>query len=531
MNMARGVRENWAAVAERWCDRPVRLAFVFLGLIALLKFPTLVVPPVWDEAFSVFPAAAWLARHGFAWLDLMGQPGYLDAGPNCHALSLATAWTAAAYRLFDMDLPLVWVALHLWNWVLGAAALAAAVRLFRLVAPASVALAAGAACLFYPLFHVQIGVMYLETPLLCAATLSALALARGQWLPAALGAFLATAVKESGVVLAGALAAALVTSGRGWSRFARAAFVAGPPAVLAVLGVTASEMTAGNVAGGLKLSGAWGRVTCAFWSVCDNFLSTVPDLTVLLCFGLLASACMALLGMIRAARGRPPSASRPEGEAGRVVEHVAGWIVFLMIVFHFIVFALVSGDFSFLPRYAVPVVPFLGILLIKALRSLRCPPQIVAGLLSALALLGLVNRGGCFYPEPRRRCPAVAERSEEYLDAFRTYRDGIRDGLAGLPDDARLFCGLPEYALLRNPDLGYTPRRFTGLINSIRAPPGKADPVYAVVGYPFLGGQRVRGFLAWAEGNPAFRVRTVYRGGYGMFEFGVVEVTAARGEP
>ena len=72
-----------------------RLFCIWLGIVVLLKWPTLTEPPVWDAAFGLFPAAAELANNGFNLPNLLQQPTYQNGGPNCHAESLVTWITAA----------------------------------------------------------------------------------------------------------------------------------------------------------------------------------------------------------------------------------------------------------------------------------------------------------------------------------------------------------------------------------------------------------------------------------------------------
>ncbi len=522
-------RPPLAAAVGAWlarlADRPGPLWWSCLAAIALLKFREVGLPPVWDAAFSVFPAAGWLTRHGFDWNELLRQPGYMDGGPNCHAMSLVTAYTAVVLKLAGSPAR-AWVVLHLVTWLLGTTALTASVRIARRLFSAPVALAFGFLCLCWPLILAQLGQMYLEIPLLCAAAVGALALLRGQWLVASLAVLLATSVKESGVIVAGALAGALLTArGADWRAWAKAAGVAGPSVVMALISLTRSAGS-GLAAPGRPSAGLLDRAAMAFWLEYDNFLVAVPDLLWLLVAAGLLAAAAAVLGAVRRLRGAGARTVGTLAVGGGVAAYdVVVWLVLCFITFHFLVFPQVARDFSFLPRYAVPYLPFLVLMLLLPLRARGCPARVLAVLLVAGGLAGLFNRGGILYTVPRRVCPAVAERSEEYLDAYRTYRDGLREGLAAVPDHATIVCALPEYFLLSYPELGYTERRFSGLVNvARRAPPPGADPLYLVAGYPFLGGQHTYGLWRWAKAQPSRSVAVRYRGGHGWFRLAVVKV-------
>ena len=79
---------------HRWA----RFSLVFL-LILLLKWDTLLQPPVWDTAMGLFPPALTLAENGFDVLELLGMPGYQEGGPNAHSTSVVTLATAVVLRV------------------------------------------------------------------------------------------------------------------------------------------------------------------------------------------------------------------------------------------------------------------------------------------------------------------------------------------------------------------------------------------------------------------------------------------------
>ncbi|HEV3025011.1 MAG TPA: hypothetical protein VGX76_21205, partial [Pirellulales bacterium] len=184
----------------------------YIAVLAL-KWPMIDQQPVWDEAFSVHPAAMTLAHNGFDLWGLLHEPSFAEGGPNVHAGSLVTVLTAVAYRWLEGG-PWLFPLLHLGHFAVAAYCLAAAFHFSRaLFGPLLAALFTGAV-LCYPLFHVQAGFMYLETPLL-ACTLSALTAWSTQRRKTALAcAVLAVLVKVTGILVAGTLAAAWLLESR-----------------------------------------------------------------------------------------------------------------------------------------------------------------------------------------------------------------------------------------------------------------------------------------------------------------------------
>ena len=69
-------------------------------IVFILKWQVLNQPPVWDTAFSVFPAAITLSENGFDLISLLKMPGYMAGGPNVHANSIITIITAVMISLF-----------------------------------------------------------------------------------------------------------------------------------------------------------------------------------------------------------------------------------------------------------------------------------------------------------------------------------------------------------------------------------------------------------------------------------------------
>lgn len=485
------------SLADNFCA----LTILFFVAIAVLKADALSMPPVWDEAFSVFPAAHYLAANGFSWTDLARQPGYLDGGPNVHGRSLVTAYSAAVLRLAGSP-ERAWPILHGVTWMWAAIGLAAVVQIARRAFHPVTALALAVFCLACPLMVAQLGQMYLEIPLFCSAACGCLSLLRGQWLLAAVWVLIATMVKGNGVVFAGAMgAAALIAPGMWRHRVLRAVALAAPSITVVLAGV---RLPAPGETGQIS---TLGRIAKAFQDTYSTFLIEVPDLTLLWAAAIVFSV-VALVSWWK----------RP------AVEVVAALVVLAAGGFHFIVFPQVASDFVLLPRYAVAYLPFFILVIATAAQRLRVSDLRMAILLTAGVVAGLLNRHGYFYPKPRFASPALAERSEEYLDAAAVYRRGLGEGLEHVPDEGLIYCGMPEYRLLAAPYLGYTRRRFANLINAARAWPPDADLIYLVIGYPGLGGQNVRTVLDRAIADPNYVVAIVYQCEKGWFQLAVAEV-------
>jgi hypothetical protein len=92
-------------------------------IIFILKWQVLNQPPVWDTAFSVFPAAITLTETNFDLLNLLKMPSYNEGGPNVHANSIITIITAVMISLFGKTKVLLPV-LHIIHFIIAAIGLA-----------------------------------------------------------------------------------------------------------------------------------------------------------------------------------------------------------------------------------------------------------------------------------------------------------------------------------------------------------------------------------------------------------------------
>jgi len=483
-------------------------------IIAASAVSSLRDPPFWDGAVGVFPAARFLVSHGFDWGLLLRQPRYFEGGPNVHALSLVTAYTAVVLWLAGSTARALPV-LHVVTWLWGAIGIAAFVRLARRRLPPGLSLALAGLLLACPVVMVQLRQTYLEIPLLCLGVLAVLSFERNARMTAALLTFLAAAVKANGAIFAFALGLCSLASRGTWGRrVGMAALFVFPAAAWSLLGVGFS------IHGGASTLGPLGRIASAFGMVYRLVLVDIPDLTVLWAAALLVAIAWGL-GRARAWLRREatgPGTGPAEPAASTIL------IVLLSVLFHFVVFPQIAVDFVFLPRYIVAYLPFLLLAVITWLLRVRCPPRLLTALVVVAGVLGLANRQGDLYGVPTWPCPAMAERSLEYQDVLATYREGVRDGLAGVPDDATILVGLPEHYLLSSPDQGYTDRHFANLELARGTKRVGDEPLVVILGYPWLGGEHARATVKAARMDPEKTVQFRYQGGHGWYRFIVAEI-------
>lgn len=511
----------------------IKLFCIWLGIVFFLKWPALAEPPVWDAAFGLFPAAAELADNGFNLPSLLQQPTFWDGGPNCHAESIVTWITALVLRLMGKE-PQAFAVIHVLQFGTAAWTLAVLHRLTAKTLNSSMAWALCGALLLCPLFRVQVGAMYLEIPL-AACTISALAAyADGKLGRALIWSALAVTVKQTGLIVPGALAAAaLVRRGSMAKRFGLAASFAGLGLVLALGPLWFTPVLAGAVK--TTASGSWLEFMRRHHVF---FLRAVPDVTAGYCL-------FVFLGLIRirtiwrslgdglTTHADLPHAGTAESiPTATVGEAVAGnvevprphlstppnfvGVAFLLAVmfglFFFVVPYFARLDFYCLPRYFVALLPCLFLGGAYWVATIASPRLATIGL-AVLAMLFVGNRNGEWYPLEEGNHLSIHERSESYRMVVAVQQEGGR-AVSNLPDNSVIFYGLPEHYFLKYPWMGYATRKHPGG-RCITLPPERPkstkkedmpDQYYVLLDDRFLGGRDLRIILRAADKDPSREV-------------------------
>lgn len=526
----------------------------FLAIVCL-KWSALSEPPVWDAALGLFPAAAELANNGFNLPSLLQQPTYLNGGPNCHAESLVT-WLTAAVLWAVGPGPKAFSVLHVLHFAAAAWTLAVLHRQTAQSLGRSLAWMLCGTLLLCPLFRVQIGAMYLEIPLAACVVSAVAAYADGKLGRALIWSTLAVMIKQTGLIVAGTLAVAvLVRPGSPAKRIGMALCFAGLGLAVAVGPMLWTPVLAGAAASSPPAS---------WWEFMRGnhipYLVSIPDVTVG-CF------LFVLIGLIRLrevwrslANGTVPdnvaTAAQLPGENVSIASNgsIAGestsqrlpppsavGAAFLLTVmfglFFFVAPYHARLDFFCLPRYFVAILPcvFFGATYwIATLTS----PRLAAIVLVAVAMLFLGNRNGVWYPADYSNNVAVQERSESYRWIVAAQQEAVRTA-SNLPDDAVIYYGLPEHYFLKYPWMGYAVRKHPGgrcvfLPEECPKSPKKEDlpeRFFVILDAPFLGDHELQSILHHASKDPTRQVRLHRKVQHGPFSVSLLEVQPKQPSP
>ena len=490
-----------------------RFSLVFL-IILVLKWDTLLQPPVWDTAMGLFPAALTLAENGFDLLELLGMPGYEEGGPNVHSTSLVTLATAVVLWISGGGIR-GFLILHLLHFAGAAVAL---LTLYRFARPVFGSVTTALMCmsvLLHPVFSTQVGYLYLEMPLFLFSVLTLLAWMERRFWPAVLWATLAYATKETGIIVPATLALATLLERHGISDKVKCvAQIAAPPvlwtATVALLGRIAVSRSE-DFTFLPSLDAVFGGIG----QYLARFLLNVPDLLVFIAaFLVMAMVCARpVLGALRS-EPHDPSTRTQEQQELLVLGYSGVAIVFFILLF-MVATPVAAGFTIVLPRYYVMILPFLLLWLgygVKRLFSHRLASP-AATCFVLLSVFFALNTNGTLYPldidtEGPGNDPPLTERSNAYRRLQALQVDAIR-ALEELPEGVPVYYGHYEHYLLEYPGLGYSSGPLSNghnfsvesLAELIRGEP--IPPcVYALFNYPWLGGEKILGLIRFAETTP-----------------------------
>ena len=497
-----------------------RFSLVFL-LILVLKWDTLLQPPVWDTAMGLFPPALTLADNGFDLLELLAMPGYGDGGPNVASTSLVTLATAVVLWATGGGAR-AFLILHLLHFAIAALALLTLFRLARSVFGNAGTALLCVSVLLHPIFSVQVGYLYMEVPLFLFTVLALLAWTEQRFWWAVLWAALAYATKQAGIIVPATLAlATLVEQHSPLDKTKRVAQVLAVP-VLWTAGVALLRRVAVSRSEDFEFLPSFDAVFGGIEQYLVRFLLNVPDLLVFFVL-FLVTAIACLVPIVGALRSKPlDPGTRTQEHQGLLVLGYSGVLIIFFVLLFMVALPVVAGFTVVLPRYYVSILPFLLLWVgygAKRLfaRHLTSPVAVCFVVLSAFFAL---NSSGALYPldidtEGPGNDPPLTERSNAYRRLLALEVEAIR-ALEMLPLGTAVYYGHYEHYLLQYPELGYASGPLSNrhnfsvesLAELIR---GESMPpcIYVLFNYPWLGGEKILGLINFAESTPGYSAEMV----------------------
>lgn len=390
---------------------------------------------------GIFPAAIYLYENAFDIRSLLQETGWSQGGPNVHPLSLFTWFVAGVLALTD-SAPATFAITRITTFGL----LAWSLVLFSRVLIAygltpRIAIAAGCFLVLMPLVLVQIGYLYTETWVMAFGIAAWAACQEGRANRAVLFCALGLFTKLTAMAIALCVGMVLllrlrpITPGK---ILRLGALLLAPLVVYQLkswLGSTAQPVY------------HWGDPIALLDRLVYG-LSMIPDVTFLLAAGMIYAALYMSKFLFRE-RGLAALLNGEPDAGGRFISLAMPFVFLAGIV------AMTFGDMLFLPRYLLPVIPFILVPILLRIDQLFSGPA-VFGILVAVCAVSIVNFGGRLYPDDLGRF-SIVERSHAYQEFHQLQIDAI-DSLQEIPDRLPVFVSREIYYMVSSPLMGYVER-------------------------------------------------------------------------
>jgi hypothetical protein len=499
-----------------------RLFALFFLLIIALKWPFFSIPPVWDEAFSIFPAADFLVNHGFDYSLFLTQPRYHDGGPVAHALSLLTLASALVLKITGGG-TWAWVILHISQWLMAAAIGTMLTRIYSNLFDEIPAFLLAIATLIYPLMLAQLGGMYIEVPLLFFSLLAFYHYHNDRIWPASLLLIAACMTKESGVIAVGALTlSALCGQSKTIRKRIEEAFILALPAIAFVLIKMSLFDYALLPSTSHKLGDIFKILIYRNLSVYQNYIVHIPELIVI------AAVSVVIVILLLSLSVYPYKKTRQE-QSDIVIYN--SFFIIMFLLFHFVVWAyLQMSDSHFLSRYFFYAIPSMFFVIYYTVDKMIKKTMVKGILLLIIIGVCLINRSGILYPPIPYSSIAMAERSEEYIDGYKVQKGYIGMIEKRISKDVPIYVSLPDYFLTHYsvsqyvnkplPNVYYIGHVLKAAGNKFRYP----DHFVLVYNYPWLGGAYIKGMMQDISRNKEFSFEVLGQFKKGYFSAYVFEI-------
>ena len=446
--------------------------FFFL-LIFVLNFSEITQPPVWDTSASIFQGGIFLYENDFSYSQLFKQPGYYQGGPNTHSYSLMTSIIGFIY-LITGGPPLTFIVLHLIHFILSAAICTVFFRICNKVTDETTAFLYSLVLLFFPVFLVQTKYMFLEIPLTLCSLLALSAFLKQRLIWAIVWASLAVSFKETGIVVGGGLAFAILFLRQGLCKrlmwaflsvawglvvIAFALFYVNPHAMI-------HEMTVDEIAVVADFSFI-SRIfdiakICAdfFYYDVQRYLFMVPDLAVLF----FCCIFIALGRYVFILFSKNGGQTERDSNINVLLINYSSGIIFNFTILFYVCLPSLITEGSVLPRYFVYIYPFL-LLFMAGITYPRYEGYCYKMILFVIIAFFIVNQSGRFYPDEADKEGigidfAVTERSYAYRHFLSAQRQAVQL-IEQIPDNIPVYYGLDMHFLVSSPLVGYSKKMIT----------------------------------------------------------------------
>lgn len=472
-------------------------------IIFLLKLGSIFEPPVWDSAMGVFAPAIYLYENQFDIFSLAQEYGWWTAGPNTHSFSIFT-WFIAAVMHITVSPKFSFLIIHLTIYALSAWSLVAFIRgLVTLNFSQTTAILSGIALVATPIVLVQIGYMYTESIVMSLGII-----AWAKWIEEkeALATFfiiLALATKLTALAIAASFIVIILIKLKHKISVKRLIYIT----LIILVFIFFSSIR--EWIGKIYFLDQFGWNVGPVKEHIANIAISVWDISLFVLLGFILTI-FSFLFLYKHSNNLSINTSNNSKEAV--------WIALILpwIFYAFVVVA-VSTNKPFLPRYAIPAIPFTLIQILIFFKLYKFDKQINL-VLVAVIVFSIYNHNGALYSPSKEF--SIVERSHAYKEFFLAQKDAVNQltKTKGLPTyvsrEIEYFTSSPRMGYIDKP-----PKNLIGIYklasNHLKSFPNEFNVLYSNQSH---GGYLVRNLVQEATNNDRWIVSRVYFNKIGLHE-------------
>lgn len=486
---------------------------VWFALIFVIKFDTVIEPPVWDAAMGAFPPAIFLYETNFNVLELVKQADWWEGGANVHSFSLWTWYVALVITVTSSPL-VTFATLHLTTFLINAVAISVFVRiLFQYRAAPCLALISGLFLLLTPLVLVQIGYIYTESLVMSFGILAWASWHHKREGSAVLFVLLAMSIKLTGVVIALCIGPLLLLRLLNEFSYKRLLLLVSMPLTLWFLISIDGWLGELPPTHGMD----WGSQEIIF-NALKAKLKGAFETKYLTVIGMLAALYYVYRQWrLNAGVGFMTLLKRPDYEIESRFIALAFTFLFLLGII-----ALSFQGSLYLYRYAIPMVPFAIVQLVLLAQLLKHQKALLFAFLFG-CVISVYNHNGALY-RASSSFPA-AERTHAYQAYYLAQKTIIKE-VEKLDDEVPIYVSREIDYMTSHPMMGYIKKTKPNIKGVYKTRYNKKlledfpDQFYALVSISWHGGERLKSLIAQAKRSEEWKVDEVYEqnlGGYEMY--------------
>ncbi len=423
----------------------IKLFFVVFFVLLTIRAKTFFYPPYWDSLTGPFMEAVWLYENNFDYNSLATQMlGFEQGGPRVYFFSIYPTLQAVLMSLIKSK-EIFLLFNHALTYILASLSIVFLFKIANLVFNVRNSLLICVLCFFHPLFLSQASAINMEMPVLLLGLMAVYYFVLGKYSLSRIILLLGFYIKASCLVFSSGLVLLCFVSGKKVKgRLALAASFTIPFFLYFIQTLIGRAIYFKPE----KLAPMLSKIDLLhIKSLAMTYIQLIPDIYIATVFGLISLVAIFILDK-----------DKWRKEFVRYVKE--NLVILISAIICFITLVLSQLMWGFLPRYFLPVLPFMSILLVYIF--LRLGKEMPAVITFIVLILYVLNLRGDIYGRIR----TFKGNNGHLLERTLAFEDDIENNMALVTllerkyPDRIVATSWPILHMLSSPHFYYTQKHF-----------------------------------------------------------------------